>query len=153
MLFISRQWNYLPRFLFIERMNLSKGLLLGVVSGAVASGVSILYNKVYNDAFYSDFSSIMNPIGITIACMIGCILMALSYVLIAKLKKPVLIPWVNIVFCILSFASIISILSFRLPLDMESPEMFPGLAIPMHFFPALSFLSLVPFFWKFKSSN
>jgi hypothetical protein len=134
-------------------MNLSKGLLLGVISGAVASGVSILYNQVYCDAFQIDFKTILNPVGIGIACMIGCILMGLTYVLISKLNKPMLVPVANILFCILSFASIISVLSFKMPLEIDFPEMFPGLAIPMHFFPALSFLALVPFFWKFKTSN
>jgi hypothetical protein len=85
--------------------------------------------------------------------MIGCILMALGYVIAARLKRPLLIPILNVLYCILSFASIIGVLSFKLPLDVEFPEMFPGLAVPMHFFPALSFLALVPFFWKHESRN
>jgi len=35
-----------------------------------------------------------------------------------------------------------------LPLDIEYPEMFPGLAITMHFFPAIIFFGLYPFFTK-----
>jgi hypothetical protein len=31
-------------------------------------------------------------------------------------------------------------------LDVEFPEMFPGLVIPMHFFPALAFFAIDPFF-------
>ncbi len=126
-------------------MNLKKGLLLGVISGLVASGVSILYNQVYSDAFYIDFHTVLNASGMIISCMIGCILMALGYVIAARLKRPVLIPIINVLYCILSFASIIGVLSFKLPLDVEFPEMFPGLAIPMHFFTALSFFVLVPF--------
>jgi hypothetical protein len=134
-------------------MNLKKGILLGVTSGIVASGVSMLYNKVYSDAFYIDFHKVLNASGMIIACMIGCILMALGYVIAARLKRPLLIPILNVLYCILSFASIIGVLSFKLPLDVEFPEMFPGLAVPMHFFPALSFLALVPFFWKHESRN
>jgi hypothetical protein len=33
-----------------------------------------------------------------------------------------------------------------LPLNIESPEMFPGLAIPMHFFSALFFFAVYPYF-------
>ncbi|WP_294675897.1 hypothetical protein [uncultured Fluviicola sp.] len=134
-------------------MNLKKGILLGVTSGIVASGVSMLYNKVYSDAFYIDFHTVLNASGMIMACMIGCILMALGYVIAARLKRPLLIPILNVLYCMLSFASIIGVLSFKLPLDVEFPEMFPGLAVPMHFFPALSFLALVPFFWKHESRN
>lgn len=134
-------------------MNLKKGILLGVTSGIVAGGVGTLYNAIYNEAFYTDFSSVLNPTGIFIACMIGCLLMGLGYVIAARLKRPLLIPILNILYCILSFASIIGVLDFKLPLTMDGPEAFPGLAIPMHFFPALSFLALVPFFWKHESRN
>jgi phosphoglycerol transferase MdoB-like AlkP superfamily enzyme len=47
---------------------------------------------------------------------------------------------------LLSFASILSVFAFKLPLDLESPELFVGLAIPMHFFPALAYFTLSPFF-------
>jgi hypothetical protein len=35
-----------------------------------------------------------------------------------------------------------------LPLDIDFPEMFPGLAIPLHFIPAMIFFGLDPFFKK-----
>ena len=136
-------------------MNLKKGLLLGVTSGIVAGGVGTLYNAIFSDAFYVDFSSVLNPTGIFIASMIGCLLMGLGYAIAARLKRPLLIPIINVLYCILSFASIIGVLNYTFPLSMD-PDMliaFPGLAIPMHFFPALSFLALVPFFWKHESRN
>ena len=52
----------------------------------------------------------------------------------------------NLVIAVLSFASIISPISMSLPLDIESPELFPGLVVPMHFFPALAFFAISPFF-------
>jgi hypothetical protein len=136
-------------------MNLKKGLLLGVTSGIVAGGVGTLYNAIYNEAFYTDFSSVLNPTGIFIASIVGCLLMGLGYVIAARLKRPLLIPILNILYCILSFASIIGVLDFKFPLTMDPDTIiaFPGLAIPMHFFPALSFLALVPFFWKYESRN
>ena len=133
-------------------MNLKKGILLGITSGILAGGVGTLYNAIYNEAFYTDFSSVLNPSGIFIASIIGCLLMGLGYVIAARLKRPLLMPILNVLYCILSFASIIGVLDFKLPLTVD-PEGFPGLAIPMHFFPALSFLALVPFFWKYESRN
>ena len=134
-------------------MNFKKGILLGITSGIVAGGVGTLYNIIYNDAFYTDFSSVLNPIGIFISSIIGCLLMGVGYAVAARLKRPLLIPILNVLYCMLSFASIIGVLNYKFPLSMD-PDMlvaFPGLAIPMHFFPALSFLALVPFFWKYET--
>jgi hypothetical protein len=136
-------------------MNFKKGIVLGITSGIVAGGVGTLYNSIYNEAFYTDFSSVLNPTGIFIASIIGCLLMGMGYVVAARLKRPLLIPILNVLYCILSFASIIGVLNYKFPLTMDADMIgaFPGLAIPMHFFPALSFLALVPFFWKHESRN
>jgi hypothetical protein len=39
-----------------------------------------------------------------------------------------------------------------LPLDIEYPELFPGLVVPMHFFPAYAFLTIYPFFKQTNKS-
>jgi len=127
-------------------MNWKRGLLLGLVSAALSVIACILYDKVYSKAFYVDFSKIIHPGGIIISCTIASLLMAISYILLSKWKGEKLLGWANIVFCIVSFATVPGVLAFKLPLDMEAPEMFPGLAIPMHFFPALAFLTVYPFF-------
>ncbi|MDR0801381.1 hypothetical protein [Fluviicola sp.] len=134
-------------------MNFTKGLLLGLTSGILSSGVCIAYNEIYSEAFYINFSSVLTITGIVLSSILGCLLMAMGYVIITKLKKTVLIPWLNVLYCILSFVSVISVLGYKLPLDVEFPEMFPGLAVPMHFFPTLSFLALVPFFLKLKTTK
>jgi len=54
----------------------------------------------------------------------------------------------NLLFVVLTFASILRPIGFIMPLDQESPELFPGLAVPMHFFPALGWFALKPFFGK-----
>jgi hypothetical protein len=110
-----------------------------------------MYSIIYSDSFFVDFSSILNPAGMFISSTIGTLLMSIGYFFILKWNKAKLIPIANILYSALSFGSIIGVLAFKLPLDMEFPEMFPGLAIPMHFFPALSFLSLAPFFLKYSN--
>ena len=72
--------------------------------------------------------------------------MGLGYYVGYKWKGEKSIPWINILISVLSFASIVGVLGIQLPLTIESPEMFPGLAIPMHFFPALAFFTISPFF-------
>jgi len=131
-------------------MNISKALILAGVSSTLSITASIIYNKVYSGSFYVDFSKIISPTSIILTCLVGCTLMSLAYALIIKWRPSLNLGWLNIVFAILSFASIIMVLSFKLPLEIEFPELFPGLAIPMHFFPVLAFLTIVPFF-KSKS--
>jgi hypothetical protein len=72
--------------------------------------------------------------------------MASGYKLILAWKGENALGWINIIYSVLSFASIIGVIGYNLPLEIEFPEMFPGLVIPMHFFPILSFLTVYPFF-------
>src|SRR5215212_10280747 len=44
------------------------------------------------------------------------------------------------------FASILAPFAMKLPFDIETPELFPGLIVPMHFFPALAWFTLKPLF-------
>jgi hypothetical protein len=127
-------------------MNFKKAFLLAVISSVLSILASLIYNKVYSGSFYVDFSKIINPGSVIMNCLVGCTLMSLGYVLVMKWRPSLNIAWLNIVYTVLSFASIVMVLSFKLPLDIEFPELFPGLAIPMHFFPVLAFLTIVPFF-------
>lgn len=124
-------------------------LVLGASSGLLATVMSIMYTSSYNSALGSNFSQIISTTGTTIASIIGCMLIAVGYILLKK-------RWTSdrmegIFHCslfILSFVSILGPFSANLPLDIESPELFPGLMIPMHFFPILSWLVLKSFFVK-----
>jgi hypothetical protein len=132
-------------------MTFTKTLLLGLISGIISGLICLMYSFIYSDSFFVDFSSILNPAGMFISSIIGTLLMSIGYFFLLKWKKGQFIPLANIFYSALSFGSIVGVLAFKLPLDMEFPEMFPGLAIPMHFFPALSFLSLAPFFLKYSN--
>jgi hypothetical protein len=54
----------------------------------------------------------------------------------------------NVTFTLLSFASIYIPMVISLPLDIQNPELFPGLVIPMHFFPVVGWFTLKPIFLK-----
>ena len=120
-------------------------LLQGLVASILSSVAANIYNSVYSTAFNVDFSKVLNSLGIISACVFGCILIALGQLLLFKWKGEKLFGIYNLLVTILSFASIVGVLGFKLPLDIESPEMFPGLAIPMHFFPALAYFAIAPF--------
>ena len=132
---------------FIKTWNFIKYYHPDVASGKVDAD-SLFLSTVKNINSKDDFNSVINTTSIIGACIFACMLIGIGHFLVFKWKGNKLIGWYNILVLIFSFASIIGVLSFRLPLNVEFPEMFTGLAIPMHFFPALAYFALEPFFCK-----
>ncbi|MBO9561180.1 MAG: hypothetical protein J7621_00345 [Niastella sp.] len=130
-----------------------RAFLLGIVSGALAGVASLVYAWRYREALGVDFSTVAATTSIIAASVGGGVLAALGYVLSYKLWKDKGEIIFNLVFTILSFASILAPLAVRLPLDVEMPELFPGLTVPMHFFPALGWFTLKPLFIKQEIKN
>lgn len=127
-------------------MPFKKAILLAAISAALSITACLIYNKVYSGSFYVDFTKIISPTSVIMTCLIGCTIMSLGYWVATRWRPNMNLGWLNILYTVLSFASIVMVLSFKLPLEIEFPELFPGLAIPMHFFPVLAFLAIVPFF-------
>ena len=82
------------------------------------------------------------------ACVLGAFVAAIGYYLLSLVLKGKTEMVFNLLFVILSFASILGPIGFKLPLEQDTPELFPGLAVPMHFFPALGWFALKPLFGK-----
>jgi hypothetical protein len=122
----------------------------GILAGILAAIAAIIYNRIYFFATETDFSRILNfksILGLNVGvCLVACFL---YWALLYLLKKNGEIVF-NFLFSILSFALVIVPISISLPLDIKNPELFPGLAVPMVFFPALSWYTLRPLF---KISN
>ena len=127
---------------------MKKFLIHGIIAGILTAVAGIVYQMVYENALFLDFSLVINPGSIAGSSIFGCVIMALGYWLLEHFKKANLKGWLNVLITVLSFLSILGPLSMSLPLEVEFPEMFPGLAIPMHFFPAMIFFGLNPFFTK-----
>jgi hypothetical protein len=127
---------------------LKKLLILGVVSGILAGIVGLIYQKVYASSLGDGFTNVAKPANIMISCLLGCIIAAVGYFLLSKVLKANTEPVFNLLFTILTFATILGPIAAKLPLETEMPELFPGLAIPMHFFPALAWYTLKPLFAK-----
>ncbi len=80
--------------------------------------------------------------------MLGCLLAALGYWQLKRLfwtKAEIIF---NISFTMISFASILVPFAVTLPVSIQNPELLYGLAVPMHFFPALGWFTLRPLFFK-----
>ena len=125
-----------------------KLLFLGLLAGLGAGVTSVIYAQVYNGAFGTDFSLVVNPISIMSSCIFGGVLASVGYMGLSKLIVRGTEMVFNIIFVLLSFASILVPLVAKLPYDVDFPELFPGFAIPMHFFPALFWFALRPIFFK-----
>jgi len=129
-------------------MMFKKLLLLGAAAGLLAGVGSIIYAWIYNSSLGTDFSYPVKPVGIIAASVFGCILASVGYWLFSKWLKSTGEIVFNFAFTLLSLASIIGPFAVKLPLDIEMPELFPGLVIPMHFFPVLIWFTLKPLFVK-----
>ncbi|MBC7887959.1 MAG: hypothetical protein H7Z13_08710 [Ferruginibacter sp.] len=125
-----------------------QSLLLGAISGILAGIASVIYQKVYSGTLGADFAALAKPLNIVITCFVSGLIIATGYWLSNKWFKTKGEIIFNLVFAILSFASILPAFAFKLPLDIEMPELFPGLVVPMHFFPALAWFTLKPLFIK-----
>lgn len=127
-------------------MSWKQTFILGTVGTILSAIACIIFAKIYSEAFYVDFSKLVGSANMISASAIGCFLMVIGYKLAIQWKGIKTTGWLNVLYSILSFASIAGVLGFNLPLDIESPEMFPGMVMPMHFFPVLSILTIYPFF-------
>ena len=129
-----------------------KQLITHAVTASILSiAACLIYNQIYSSALDLDFSRVLNVGGIIGASVLSCLLMSLSYYFIYRWNNGKGLAWVNILIAVVSFATVMAPLAAQLPVDLDSPELFPGLAIPMHFFPALSFFTIAPFF-KYKTN-
>ena len=121
---------------------LTYGLSTGLISGTAGS----VYSYCYQEYMFLDYSQVITPWSIITASVVACLLMAGSYWYLGGEKQLHLLKLLNICFALLTCFSVLLPLGITLPLDVEFPEMFPGLAVPLHFFPTLIFFSLLPYF-------
>jgi len=117
-----------------------------LLSAALAAIAGIIYYRIYFFATEADFSRILNPLSITAMSIFVCMIASFIYIGLVKWldRKGEII--FNFLFSIISFACVMLPISISLPLDIKFPELFPGLAVPMVFFPALAWMTARPLF-------
>ena len=125
-----------------------RALLLGIVSGLLAGIAGLVYARVYYTANEADFSKVASAVKILSSSLFGGILAAIGYTILVRALKTRGEIVFNLLFTIISFASLLLPIAYKLPLTIETPELFPGMVIPMHFFPALGWYTLKPIFIK-----
>jgi len=123
-----------------------KYFLHGLISGILAAVAANIYNQIYFFATETDYSKVLGIDRIiSLNILVGLLAAFLNWALENWLKKKGQLVF-NLLFSIGSFALVIIPISISLPLDLKSPELFPGLAVPMVFFPALAWYTVVPLF-------
>ena len=117
-----------------------------ITASALSALAAMIYYRIYYFATLADFSKIVNYKSIIGMSIIVCMIASFVYYGIHKwLNKKADIVF-NFLFSILSFAAVMFPISLSLPLDIQFPELFPGLAVPMMFFPAMAWFTLKPLF-------
>lgn len=119
-----------------------QGLLAGVLAGLASFG----YRYAYNAALLVDFSAVMSTTAIFASSILGSLVASLGYWFFSKWVRSNTDVWFNLIFLLLTFATLVGSFSASLPPDIESPELFPGLSVPTHFFPILFWLAVKPLF-------
>ena len=118
----------------------------GLSAGILSAIAAIIYNRIYYFATEVDFSKVLNTGSLIGINLIICLLAAFLYWgLIVWLKNRGEIVF-NFIFSIVSFACVMVPISLTLPLSITYPELFPGLAVPMVFFPVVAWHTIKPFF-------
>jgi len=123
-----------------------KALTLGIVSGLLAGVAGLIYAHLYYSINEADFTKVAPSIRIMASSLAGGVLAAIGFWALDKWLKDKGEIVFNLLFSILSFASLLTPIAYRLPRELETPELFPGMVIPMHFFPALAWFTLKPLF-------
>ncbi len=112
----------------------------------MAAFAAIIYSRIHFFATGADFSGIINPGTMISLNLIVCLIFSTAYYFISGKSKRKGIIVFHILISILSFSAIIIPISISLPLSVRNPELFPGLTVPMIFFPALSWFTFKPLF-------
>jgi hypothetical protein len=118
----------------------------GLIAGILAFVAAIIFKRIHEFATYTDFSQVLS-LPVLLSLNIGICLVAslLYWGLLKWLGKRGEVIF-NFVFVLSLFASITLSFALTLPLNIQFPELFPGLSVPMHFFPALAWFTLRPLF-------
>ncbi len=120
--------------------------LQGILASILSAVAGIIYQHIYYFANEVDFSKVLGISRIVGFSVLACMLAVfLNYILSRLFKKRGEFIF-NFLFSIISFACVMIPISITLPLNVQFPELFPGLAVPMIFFPVTAWFTINPLF-------
>ncbi len=119
-----------------------------LVAGILAAIAANIYNQIYFFATQIDYSNIVNVFSLISINLMVSFLAGLLYWLLTTLFKIKGAIIFNFVYSVGSFACVIIPIAMTLPLSTPYPELFPGLTVPMVFFPVIAWMTIDPLFKK-----
>jgi len=127
---------------------LKKVLIQSLVAGILAAIAANIYNQIYFFATQVDYSNIINIYSLVGLNLLVSLVAGLLYWLLTMFFKSTGATIFNFVYSVGSFACVIIPIAITLPLSTPFPELFPGLTVPMVFFPVIAWLTIDPLFKK-----
>jgi hypothetical protein len=119
-----------------------------LLASTLAFIAAVIYKRIYFFATEADFSKVLSLARMAGLSLIFCMTAVfLYYGLVRWLGRKGELVF-NFVFSILTFACVMIPISLTLPLNVQFPELFPGLGVPMVFFPAMAWYTVTPLFKK-----
>jgi hypothetical protein len=120
--------------------------LQGILASILSVVAGIIYQHIYYFANEVDFSKVLSIAKVIGFSVLTCMLAVfLNYILRRSFKERGEIIF-NFLFSIISFVCVMIPISITLPLNVQFPELFPGLAVPMVFFPVIAWFTINPLF-------
>lgn len=116
----------------------------------MAAVAAIIYSRIHFFATQTDFSAIVNVLTMLSLNLIACLIFSIGYYFFRKITWERGVIAFHLIISVCSFAAVIIPISISLPLSIKNPELFPGLAVPMVFFPALAWFTFKPLFFPDK---
>jgi len=125
-----------------------KVFLQAILASLLAFIASVIYRKIYFFATEVDFSKVLSLGRMAALNILVSMLAAFLYYGLTNLMKGRGAIIFNFLFSMLTFVCVMIPISITLPLNVQSPELFPGLGVPMVFFPAMAWYTVNPLFNK-----
>ena len=125
-----------------------KVFIQAILASLLAFIAAVIYRRIYFFATETDFSTFLSLLKLASLSILISMLVAFLYYGLSRFMGSRTEVVFNLLFSMLTFASVIIPISITLPLNVQSPELFPGLGVPMVFFPAMAWYTLNPFFKK-----
>ena len=127
-----------------------KHLYHGITAGILSGFACYVFYTVLKDEFMYDFSQIISTMNLFGACIFGTMLASVGHYISLKFVPIYGEIIFNLLFALFVFASLISPMKFKLPLDFDEylTAIFPTYAMTMHFFPVIIWYAIRPFFVK-----
>jgi len=105
--------------------------LQSLVAGILAAIAANIYNQIYFFATEIDYSNLINVVSLFSLNIIISLFAGLLYWFLTILFKTRGAIAFNFVYSVGSFVCVIIPIAITLPLSTPSPELFPGLTVPM----------------------